>query len=70
MSSTAPLSVPRPTTSSLTSGVGFMFLAAGLSLAASVYLFASGDHLRGIFVGLWVPSILAAGNLLVSAVRS
>jgi hypothetical protein len=31
----------------------------------SVYLFFSGDHERGIFVGIWVPSILAAGALLL-----
>jgi hypothetical protein len=41
------------------------FLAAGLSFLMSVYLFFTGDHERGIFVGLWVPSILSAGALLV-----
>jgi len=40
-------------------------LAAGLSFLMSVYLFFTGDHMRGIFVGLWVPSILAGGALLV-----
>ena len=42
------------------------FLAAGLSLAASVYLFFSGQQEKGIFVGLWVPSILSGGALLVA----
>jgi hypothetical protein len=39
-------------------------LAAGLSFLMSVYLFFGGDHERGIFVGLWVPSILSLGALL------
>ncbi len=40
-------------------------LAATLSFLMSVYLFFGGDHERGIFVGIWVPSILAAGALLI-----
>ena len=40
-------------------------LAAGLSLMMSVYLFFSSQQERGIFVGLWVPSILSAGSLLM-----
>ena len=45
------------------------FLAAGLSFLMSVYLFFGGDHMRGIFVGLWVPSILSAGALLLVGER-
>lgn len=45
------------------------FAAAGLSFLGSVCLFFSGDHERGIFVGLWVPSILSAGLLLHSERR-
>lgn len=45
------------------------FLAAGLSFALSVWLWFSGDRERGLFVGLWVPSILAAGNLLLTGGR-
>ena len=41
-----------------------IFLAAGMSFLMSVSLYFSGDHERGIFVGLWVPSILSAGTLL------
>ncbi|HVP27949.1 MAG TPA: hypothetical protein VMW35_02155 [Myxococcota bacterium] len=41
-----------------------LLAAAGLSFLMSVYLFFTGDHERGIFVGLWVPSILAGGALL------
>ena len=35
--------------------------AALLSFGLSVGLFFSGDESEGIFVGLWVPSILALG---------
>ncbi len=40
-------------------------LAATVSFLLSVGLFFSGDHERGIFVGIWVPSILSAGALLL-----
>lgn len=42
------------------------FLAAGLSYLLSIWLWFSGDRERGLFVGLWVPSILSAGALLLS----
>jgi hypothetical protein len=45
------------------------FLAAGISFLLSVYLFFGGDRERGIFVGLWVPSILSAGSLLMGGPR-
>lgn len=41
----------------------FFFMAAFLSFLLSVGLFFSGDRERGIFVGIWVPSILSAGTL-------
>lgn len=44
---------------------GLIFLAAGLSFLLSIYIFFSGDKQNGIFVGLWVPSILSAGILLL-----
>jgi hypothetical protein len=43
----------------------FFFAAAGLSFVISVLLFFTGQHERGIFVGIWVPSILSAGSLLL-----
>ena len=46
-----------------------IFLAAGLSFALSIALWFSGDRERGLFVGLWVPSILSAGGLLLSGGR-
>ena len=39
-------------------------VAAGLSLIASVSLYFLDDKVHGIFVGLWVPSILSLGALL------
>jgi hypothetical protein len=43
-----------------------LFLAAaGLSFLMSISLFFTGDHERGIYVGIWVPSILSAGTLLM-----
>lgn len=45
-------------------------LAAGLSFAMSVYLFFTGSREQGIFVGIWVPSILSAGALLLGRERS
>jgi hypothetical protein len=40
-------------------------LAALLSFFMSVSLFFTGDREQGIFVGIWVPSILSAGALLL-----
>ncbi|MFZ4628959.1 MAG: hypothetical protein ACOYNR_11575 [Blastocatellia bacterium] len=44
----------------------FLFvLAAGLSFLLSIYLwFVVGSKEQGIYVGLWVPSILALGTLI------
>ena len=55
--------------STLTRAKALIFLAAGLSFLMSVYLYFSGDAQRGIFVGLWVPSILAGGGLLIAGSR-
>jgi hypothetical protein len=42
-----------------------LFLAAALlSFGLSVVLYFTGGHTDGIFVGLWVPSILALGAFL------
>ena len=40
--------------------------AAGASFAFSVYLWFSGSRDEGVFVGIWVPSILSFGALLLS----
>ena len=47
----------------------FFFAAAGLSFLLSVFLFFTGDRERGLYVGIWVPSILSAGGLLLSGGR-
>jgi hypothetical protein len=39
-------------------------LAAGLAFLLAVYLWFGGQRDEGIFVGLWVPSILSLGALL------
>ena len=38
--------------------------AAGLSFLFSVALWFSGQREEGLFVGLWVPSILSFGTLM------
>jgi hypothetical protein len=43
---------------------GLFLTAAMLSFGLSVALFFSGKESGGIFVGLWVPSILALGAFL------
>ena len=42
-----------------------ILLAALLSFFVSVGLFFLDEKLNGIFVGLWVPSILALGALIL-----
>lgn len=44
-----------------------ILLAAGMSFLLSVYLWFSGSREQGIFVGLWVPSILALGGFVYAA---
>lgn len=41
-----------------------ILIAAFLSLGLSIGLFFFGDKENGIFVGLWVPSILALGAIV------
>ncbi len=43
---------------------GLILVAAFLSFLLSVYLWFDGSKDQGVFVGLWVPSILALGALL------
>jgi hypothetical protein len=39
--------------------------AAAISFVLSVSLWFLGNELQGIFVGLWVPSILALGSIVL-----
>jgi hypothetical protein len=41
-----------------------ILIAAGMSFLLSVYLWFSGDRQTGLFVGIWVPSILSFGALM------
>lgn len=43
---------------------GLFLAAAFLSFALSVVLYFSGEETDGVFVGLWVPSILALGAFM------
>lgn len=47
-----------------------ILLAALLSFFLSVGLFFLDDKTYGIFVGLWVPSILSFGAVILPPVRS
>jgi hypothetical protein len=47
-----------------------LFLAAALaSFLLSIGIWFTDHPSEGMFVGLWVPSILAAGGFWMSAVR-
>ena len=49
-------------------GVTLFLVAAFASFVLSVVLWFSGSRQEGVFVGLWVPSILAAGAFWTAAV--
>lgn len=44
--------------------------AAGASFVASVSLWFLASREQGLFVGLWVPSILSLGTLMLSGGRA
>lgn len=48
--------------------LGFV-AAAAASFLFSVYLWFTGSRAEGAFVGLWVPSILSFGSLLLTRGR-
>lgn len=43
-----------------------ILIAAALSFFLSIYLWFSGSREQGIFVGIWVPSILSFGTLMLA----
>lgn len=48
-----------------------LLAASFVSFLLSVYLyFIADDHLAGIFVGLWVPSIHSLGAMLLAGERT
>jgi hypothetical protein len=46
-----------------------ILLAAGISFVLSVALWFGSHELQGIFVGLWVPSILSLGGTVLRRER-
>jgi hypothetical protein len=50
-------------------GVTLFLIAAIASFLLSIGLWFADHHEEGVFVGLWVPSILAAGAFWLTAVR-
>lgn len=65
----SPTAARRPLMADLSASKAFFFAAAGISFLLSIWLWFSGDRERGLFVGLWVPSILSAGGLLLTGGR-
>ena len=51
-------------------GVTLILTAAVLSFLLSIALWFTNNQDEGVFVGLWVPSILAAGGFWMAAVRT
>jgi len=45
---------------------GLFLIAAGFSFLLSVYLWFNGYKDQGLYVGLWVPSILSSGALMLA----
>ncbi|MDF2749275.1 MAG: hypothetical protein K0T00_450 [Gaiellaceae bacterium] len=60
MSDSAPVATSREVRAR-----GLLLLGAAISFVASVSLWFSGNELQGIYVGLWVPSILALGAIVL-----
>jgi len=51
-------------------GVTLFLVAALVSFVLSIGLWFTDNREEGVFVGLWVPSILAAGGFWMTAVRT
>jgi len=51
-------------------GVTLFLIAAADSFLLSIALWFTNHRDEGVFVGLWVPSILAAGAFWIAAVRT
>ena len=65
--SMAPTSLPVDSVAEAIRRAKLLFLiAAGVSFLFSVSLWFAGKREEGVFVGLWVPSILALGSLMLS----
>jgi hypothetical protein len=51
-------------------GVWLFLVAALTSFLLSTVLWFTDNREEGVFVGLWVPSILAAGGFWMTAVKT
>jgi hypothetical protein len=51
-------------------GVTLFLVAAAASFLLSIALWFTDNQNEALFVGLWVPSILAAGGFWMVAVRT
>jgi hypothetical protein len=51
-------------------GVTLFLVAAAASFLLSIALWFTDNRDEAVFVGLWVPSILAAGGFWMVAVKS
>ena len=51
-------------------GVRLFLVAAVVSFLLSIALWFTDNRDEGVFVGLWVPSIFAAGGFWLAAVRT
>ncbi len=51
-------------------GVTLFLIAAVASFLLSIALWFTDNRDEAVFVGLWVPSILAAGGFWMTAVRT
>ena len=51
-------------------GVTLFLVAALSSFLLSIGLWFTDNRDEGVFVGLWVPSILAAGGFWMTAIRT
>jgi len=67
--SSAPTVRTQSANKRVSASKALFFAAAGISFCLSIWLWFSGDRERGLFVGLWVPSILSAGGLLLTGGR-
>ena len=53
----------------LGTGNSLMLALCAIIIAVSEYLFLSGDKLHGIFIGLWVPTLLGV-LILINQVQN
>jgi hypothetical protein len=65
-SATSPRRTGRPALARVTKAKLAFLGAAGASLVVCVALWFTGSREQALFVGLWVPTVLAAGTLVTS----